>query len=111
MRVYRPCVVTWCAFVDTSNEATVTHIQPSDLFSFNCAPLAMRGEFRFMKDGTFIIQNYTIDHYTVNGALLSISPVGRSDSGRYSCTANSTAGIIAMVSFTLNVVGECTCVD
>ena len=95
----------------TSTQATVIHIQPSSLFTFNCAPLAMPGEFVFRKDDTIIIRTYTLDHYTINGPLLSIMPVVRSDSGRYSCTANNTAGIISVVSFTLNVVGGCMCVQ
>ena len=99
-----------CTYIGTSTQATVTHIQPSELFSFNCAPLAMPGEFIFRKDDTVIIPAYSIDHYTINGPLLSIIPVGRSDSGRYSCTANNTAGIITIVSFTLNVVGESMCI-
>ena len=85
---------------------TEVQLQLGDLFVFNCTPIPgnpVELNITFTKDGSPVTPGGSV---TVDGPLLTIPTVQRSDSGNYSCTVANTAGMTA-VYHSLTVVGGC----
>ena len=81
-------------------------LQLGDMFVFNCTPIPgnpVEVNITFRKDGSPVTPGGSV---TVEGPLLTIPSVQRSDSGNYSCTVSNTAGTTA-VHYPLTVVGGC----
>ena len=78
-----------------------------DMFVFNCTPTPgnpVELSITFRKDGSPVTPGGSV---TVNGPLLTIPSVQRSDSGNYSCNVANTVGMTA-VYHSLTVVGGCS---
>ena len=81
-------------------------LQLGDLFVFNCTPIPgnpLEVNITFRKNGSPVTPGSSV---TVEGPLLIIPSVQRSNSGNYSCTVSNTAGMTT-VHYPLTVVGGC----
>ena len=81
-------------------------LQLGDMFVFNCTPIPgnpVEVNITFRKDGSPVTLGGSV---TVDGPLLTIASVQRSDTGNYSCTVSNTAGMTALY-HSLTVVGGC----